>query len=51
VPEGEVGERPLEEELASRRRVDQWRDALESIEPELVYRLAVELGNGPRVSR
>ncbi|KIJ23264.1 hypothetical protein M422DRAFT_39702 [Sphaerobolus stellatus SS14] len=46
-PEGEVGERPLEEELAERRRVAQWREALERVEPEVVYRLALELGNGP----
>jgi len=49
-PEGEIGERHLEDELGVRRRLYEWRQTLEQLPPELVHKLAIELSNGPRVS-
>ncbi|KAF8506291.1 carboxylesterase [Hysterangium stoloniferum] len=49
-PEGEIGERHLEDELSVRRRLCEWRQTLEMLPPELVHKLAIELSNGPRVS-
>ncbi|KAF8581288.1 alpha/beta-hydrolase [Ramaria rubella] len=48
-PEGEIGERDLERELSSRRRMVEWREAFAALTPEMVHKVAVELGNGPRM--
>ncbi|GJJ10658.1 hypothetical protein Clacol_004885 [Clathrus columnatus] len=47
-PEGEVGTRPIDEELPLRRRLDEWSHALESVPPELAFRIGVELSVGPK---
>lgn len=47
-PEGEVAARPMDEELPIRRRAEEWSRALESLQPELAFRVGVELSVGPK---
>lgn len=47
-PEGEVGTRSMVDELPRRRRLEEWSRALETVPPELAFRVGVELSVGPK---